>query len=392
MNGDGSRLFDETLHRAPPAAPVGDDRRGRAGGAAPRRGGRAGDESPRPGAPRLLAVPARHTQPEPAGRDRRHRREEHRALRTACLASEPVRPADRAARQSRRQGDRLRLHLRRARAGGGEQSSPGRGHEEGRQRRLRLRVHARRRSVPARGSPPGRGARDRAFRVRIGSHTARPQPHRARARARPGRRRRRPRAGRRERGRADADAAPGHPARRPGLPVAGAPGGARVHRDADAGDGAEGRRRADGSVGRPGVALGRGAAGLACGRREGLPPVLLPRRRARRRARTRRSAARSCSSRAPPTALDDRDFPFAVEAPGVLVYATFLDNVFRFDFVSGAPVGLAAGVGALPRGVRPVRVAAAPALDAPAAHRGSPPRRCSSWAGRASSSCRRASG
>ena len=35
--------------------------------------------------------------------------------------------------------------------------------------------------------------------------------------------------------------------------------------------------------------------------------------------------------------LDDRDFPFAVEAPGVLVYATFLDNVFRFDFVQ-APV------------------------------------------------------
>jgi CHASE2 domain-containing sensor protein/tRNA A-37 threonylcarbamoyl transferase component Bud32 len=30
--------------------------------------------------------------------------------------------------------------------------------------------------------------------------------------------------------------------------------------------------------------------------------------------------------------LDDRDFPFAVEAPGVLAYATFLDNVFRFDF------------------------------------------------------------
>jgi CHASE2 domain-containing sensor protein/tRNA A-37 threonylcarbamoyl transferase component Bud32 len=31
--------------------------------------------------------------------------------------------------------------------------------------------------------------------------------------------------------------------------------------------------------------------------------------------------------------LDDRDFPFAVAAPGVLVYAAFLDNVFRFDFV-----------------------------------------------------------
>jgi CHASE2 domain-containing sensor protein/predicted Ser/Thr protein kinase len=31
--------------------------------------------------------------------------------------------------------------------------------------------------------------------------------------------------------------------------------------------------------------------------------------------------------------LDDRDFPFALEAPGVLMYATFLDNVFRVDFV-----------------------------------------------------------
>ena len=35
--------------------------------------------------------------------------------------------------------------------------------------------------------------------------------------------------------------------------------------------------------------------------------------------------------------LDDRDLPFAVEAPGVLIHATFLDNAFRFDFV-GAPV------------------------------------------------------
>jgi len=35
--------------------------------------------------------------------------------------------------------------------------------------------------------------------------------------------------------------------------------------------------------------------------------------------------------------LDDRDFPIAVEAPGVLVYATFLDNLFRFDLVK-APV------------------------------------------------------
>jgi CHASE2 domain-containing sensor protein/tRNA A-37 threonylcarbamoyl transferase component Bud32 len=35
--------------------------------------------------------------------------------------------------------------------------------------------------------------------------------------------------------------------------------------------------------------------------------------------------------------LDDRDFPFAVEAPGVMLYATFLDNTFRYDFVR-APV------------------------------------------------------
>ncbi|MCJ7441365.1 MAG: CHASE2 domain-containing protein, partial [Thermoanaerobaculaceae bacterium] len=31
--------------------------------------------------------------------------------------------------------------------------------------------------------------------------------------------------------------------------------------------------------------------------------------------------------------LDDRDFPFAVAAPGVLSYTAFLDNLFRFDFV-----------------------------------------------------------
>ena len=31
--------------------------------------------------------------------------------------------------------------------------------------------------------------------------------------------------------------------------------------------------------------------------------------------------------------LDDRDFPFAAKAPGVLLYATFLDNVFRVDFI-----------------------------------------------------------
>jgi CHASE2 domain-containing sensor protein/predicted Ser/Thr protein kinase len=37
--------------------------------------------------------------------------------------------------------------------------------------------------------------------------------------------------------------------------------------------------------------------------------------------------------------LDDRDFPFAVEAPGVLLYATFLDNLFRFDFVQAPQWG-----------------------------------------------------
>jgi CHASE2 domain-containing sensor protein len=31
--------------------------------------------------------------------------------------------------------------------------------------------------------------------------------------------------------------------------------------------------------------------------------------------------------------IDDREFPFAAVAPGVLIYATFLDNVFRADFV-----------------------------------------------------------
>jgi CHASE2 domain-containing sensor protein/predicted Ser/Thr protein kinase len=31
--------------------------------------------------------------------------------------------------------------------------------------------------------------------------------------------------------------------------------------------------------------------------------------------------------------LDDREFPFAATAPGVLLYATFLDNLFRYDFV-----------------------------------------------------------
>jgi CHASE2 domain-containing sensor protein/tRNA A-37 threonylcarbamoyl transferase component Bud32 len=31
--------------------------------------------------------------------------------------------------------------------------------------------------------------------------------------------------------------------------------------------------------------------------------------------------------------VDDRDFPFAVEAPGALLYAAFLDNLFRADFL-----------------------------------------------------------
>ena len=72
--------------------------------------------------------------------------------------------------------------------------------------------------------------------------------------------------------------------------------------------------------------------------------------------------------------LDDRDFPFAVEAPGVLIYATFLDNAFRFDFVRGTRLGVAPRVGALPGGLRPRRVAHAPALDAPVAGRHTPAR------------------
>lgn len=71
--------------------------------------------------------------------------------------------------------------------------------------------------------------------------------------------------------------------------------------------------------------------------------------------------------------LDDRDFPFAVEAPGVLTYATFLDNVFRFSFVQ-APLwawllewGLflalcAAGVWLLPRLPTPLLLVGVPAL------------------------------
>jgi len=71
--------------------------------------------------------------------------------------------------------------------------------------------------------------------------------------------------------------------------------------------------------------------------------------------------------------LDDRDLPFAVEAPGVLIYATFLDNVFRFDFVQAptwafllewglffAVCGL--GVWLLPRLSTPLLLVAVPAF------------------------------
>jgi CHASE2 domain-containing sensor protein/predicted Ser/Thr protein kinase len=73
--------------------------------------------------------------------------------------------------------------------------------------------------------------------------------------------------------------------------------------------------------------------------------------------------------------LDDRDFPFAVEAPGVLIYATFLDNVFRADFVQ-APLwawllewGLflavcLLGVWLLPRLSTPVLLVGVPVLAA----------------------------
>ncbi len=71
--------------------------------------------------------------------------------------------------------------------------------------------------------------------------------------------------------------------------------------------------------------------------------------------------------------LDDRDFPFAVEAPGVLTYASFLDNVFRVAFVQAplwawvlewglffAVCGLA--VWLLPRLPTPVLLAGIPTL------------------------------
>ena len=71
--------------------------------------------------------------------------------------------------------------------------------------------------------------------------------------------------------------------------------------------------------------------------------------------------------------LDDRDFPFAVEAPGVLTFATFLDNVFRFDFVQ-APLwawllewglflaALGLGVWLLPRLPTPALLVGVPVL------------------------------
>lgn len=71
--------------------------------------------------------------------------------------------------------------------------------------------------------------------------------------------------------------------------------------------------------------------------------------------------------------LDDRDFPFAVEAPGVLLYATFLDNVFRFDFVQAPPWGFllewglflaagAVGVWLFPRVSTPILLIGVPLL------------------------------
>jgi eukaryotic-like serine/threonine-protein kinase len=71
--------------------------------------------------------------------------------------------------------------------------------------------------------------------------------------------------------------------------------------------------------------------------------------------------------------LDDRDFPYAVAAPGVLLTATFLDDVFRIDFVEAptwawvlewglflAACGL--GVWLLPRLPTPVLLFAVPAV------------------------------
>jgi CHASE2 domain-containing sensor protein/predicted Ser/Thr protein kinase len=71
--------------------------------------------------------------------------------------------------------------------------------------------------------------------------------------------------------------------------------------------------------------------------------------------------------------LDDRDYPFAVEAPGVLTHATFLDNLFFFQFVQApqwawvlewalflAVCGL--GIWLLPRLSTPVLLAGVPIL------------------------------
>jgi serine/threonine-protein kinase len=71
--------------------------------------------------------------------------------------------------------------------------------------------------------------------------------------------------------------------------------------------------------------------------------------------------------------IDDRDYPFAVEAPGVLSFATFLDNVFRVDFVRAPTWGFllewglflavcGLGVWLLPRLSTPVLLVGVPSL------------------------------
>ncbi|MGH2744792.1 MAG: CHASE2 domain-containing protein, partial [Thermoleophilaceae bacterium] len=73
--------------------------------------------------------------------------------------------------------------------------------------------------------------------------------------------------------------------------------------------------------------------------------------------------------------LDDRGPPFALDVPGVLIYATFLDNVFRFDFVQAPTwafllewglffVACGLGVWLLPRLSMPLLLIGVPALSA----------------------------
>jgi CHASE2 domain-containing sensor protein/predicted Ser/Thr protein kinase len=73
--------------------------------------------------------------------------------------------------------------------------------------------------------------------------------------------------------------------------------------------------------------------------------------------------------------LDDRGPPFAFDVPGVLIYATFLDNVFRFDFVQAPTwafllewglffVVCGLGVWLLPRLSTPLLLIGVPALSA----------------------------